>query len=630
MSRVTPFRRVQAAALLAGAFVAGGTGVAQAAGPSVTAATVPSVSATVYSPTVSGNIGTATSGVGVTVKLERGSDTVATAPVATTGADGSWAATLPLHAPSNGKDVVEVDYSGSGAPASNALYALNNADPDELFYGFAESATVASAGDAISVYCGTCASTAIPVHVAYADGSSKDFTAAGGLNGISSTDLTPAVGVGDIVTFKGSFGVQDLGAHLTTFALATRAALPGQSSVANCTGDISTGAATCYPLPDGSYDVVRVRAGSADLTQTGATFPFGGQVAVTFPDLHAGDQLVLRPHDAAPVITTAHLVSLRVDATQDETALFPLGPYVTITGGDCVPGTWPSPSFLFSVAGAPCSATGHLPGSSSFGTVQTLDDFSPGATTASPATFTDTSPLDGENVYGTSAVAFADLVPSTPTVALSFNPQSGGAAQVAPGNANSAAGAQMTGIVAGTRYAAQWVATDVNGDTTTLISRFNGQAGATAAAPGPAGPAGPAGATGVGGAVGAAGPAGAAGPNGAMGATGAQGARGPRGPAGIGVRGVGVTCQIVRTGGAITGTKCKAHVVLTTASARVSLRLARGKTVYAIGGGLVRSRSTTFALHQRHALKKSGRYAMTVVLTRNGKASTGVGSVRVR
>jgi hypothetical protein len=588
--------RLATAALLAGTFAAAGAGAAQAA--------VPSVTATLYSPVVSGNIGAATSGASVTVKLLRAGSTVATSPVATTDAAGAWTATLPTHAPSDSRDVLEVDYAGSGAPAHDAQYRLSNDDQEELFWGFAESATVTGDGGSISIYCGTCSTSTIPVHVAYANGASEDFSTTGSTHGTSTAALTPAVGISDVVTYVGTLGVDDLGGAPTTLRLNARAGLPGQYLPARCTGDLAIGMVSCSYLPLGSYDVVRVRDGSPSLTATVA--PTVGWLQTTFPSLRAGDQLELHEHGVPDAITTTHLVTVRRDARQTTITSpdfgYSLSPQTT--GGDCVPGTWLMTFFV----GGVCPPSGVV-ASGDFVGNQSSDDLSPGATVVTPPSFTATSPLDGENVYGPSVVAFADLGHDA-AVAMSYGPLNG-ARQPASGNASSAAGAQVTGLVAGTRYNATWVATDANGDTTTLSSRFNDQTGSSAAAvpapdPAPA-PAGPAGAPGK---QGVAGPAGKPGP------------RGARGPAGAGVRGVIVTCKHG-------GTKCKATVVLTSAKARVSMRLARGRTVYAIGSGVTRSRHTVFALRLRHPLKRE-RYAMTVVVNQLGHARTGVGTVRVR
>jgi hypothetical protein len=92
---------------------------------------------------------------------------------------------------------------------------------------------------------------------------------------------------------------------------------------------------------------------------------------------------------------------------------------------------------------------------------------------------------------------------------------------------------------------------------------------------------------------------------------------------------VHVSCQLVRHNGAITGTRCKATVALTSGQAAVAVRLSRGSTVYALGKGVARTRHTTFALRQRHVLK-NGRYALSIVVTRHGRARTATSSVAVR
>jgi hypothetical protein len=609
MSRATLFWRCAIAAAVAGAIAPAGAGA-------VTLATPPSVSVGLYSPIVSGNIGSATSGVSVTVKLLRPETVVATA-TATTGADGAWTATLPTHAPSNSRDVVAVDYAGTGAPAHGAHYRLDNDDVEELWGGFAESATVSADGSSISIYCGTCAGPTIPVHVVYEDGPAQDFVATStGSGAISTATLSPAVGVSDVVTYTGAFDVPDLGAQPTTLTLGARAALPGQYGPASCTSTLSLGSVSCNGLPSGSYELVRVRGGSPNVTQAATVEYFGLQT--TFPSLRAGDSLVLRAAGASTGITRARVSALRLDADQGSSPFpspLPMPSYgLSVTGGDCVPGSWLS---NFWYPGQICPASGDAPAASFFGLSQ-FDDLSPSSTTSAPATFTGTSPLDNENVYGPNVVAFADL-DSTAGVVLSYGPQS--AVQHATGDPHSAAGAKVTGIVAGTRYTAKWVATNVNGDTTTHRTRFNGQAGAVAAT-GPAGPAGT---------PGAPGPAAPAAPAGPAGPTGAAGPRGPQGlpgPAGIGVSGVNVTCKLVRKLGRITGTRCKAIVVLNTAGARVALRLKQRGRFFAMGTGDTKARSASFTLSQHRALKR-GSYDMTIVLTRKGRSRTAAGRVTV-
>ena len=640
MSPQHAIRRLALAVPLCGVVAALGATSAQAVNlpPST-------VSTTLYSPAVSGNVGTPTSDVSVTVKLLRQAQVVATSPAATSDADGAWNATLPSHALSNPGDVLQVDYSGDGAPA-DAEYPFLFTIDEEIFNAFPVSASTATDGSSVSFYCQACTSPMIEVRVEYAAGGSAHLVALPtGANYTSRADLPTPVGAEDVVTYTATFIRNDSAGQQSHLDFTARAPLPGSGTPASCTGNLALATATCGPVPTGYYDITRVRAGSADVTQAAsATYP-GATIPAAFADLKPGDKLELRARDGDIVITSVELAGLRVDADQSSSPLgFPFFGGQTTKGGSCEPGTWLQQWFLFAV-GTPCPASGVLPSGLS-GTAQSLDDLSGGLTATTPPSMLNVSPLDGENVYGTSVVAFADVDQTAAPVALSFGPR-GGAQVPASGNANSATGAVMSGIAAGTRYAATWVATSANGDTTALATRFNGQAGTsgTPGAPGATGATGSTGAAGANGATGATGATGAAGANGATGAAGATGARGaagatgargpqgPAGPAGAGISGVNVTCKLVKKSGAITGTKCKATIVRSSSRsrARVGLRLYRGSKVYAMGGTVLKKRSGSFGLVQRRKLTRGARYDMTIVLTeKKGTVKNAVGRVRVR
>lgn len=623
MSHPLRTRTIHRACLLALTLLACGAASAQAA--------VPVVAITQYSPTVSGNIGTATSGVAVTLQLQRASATVAQATTTTDGA-GDWTATLPAHAPSNPSDAVLVAYAGAGAPP-DVQYSVSSA----TFFG--PQINVAADGSSISASCFfSCSNAAgLAFHIDYAGGAAQDVTTAGSASSASAT-LTPAVGLSDVVTFVQPITFSSGAGVQQTVVFRTRIGLPGQGSVPpGCTGDLATGAASCSGLPAAGYDLVRVRAGEADVTRT--VTAFAGALTAAFPGLDAGDRLELHAQGAPVVITTARLaMTLRVGAVQSVSS------GLTSTGGTCVPGTWLASTNLgplvCPVGGA--LQTGMTSISVSAPIVRSLDDLGPGATTVTPAAFVYTSPVDGENVYGDGVIGFADLtLPGVP-VALAYGPREAAQVPVA-GNANSVAGVPITGLVAGTRYAAQWVATDANGDTTTRNTAFNDQAIAAGApgpgTPGAAGATGDTGATGVTGAVGTTGATGATGagtvgatgakgPAGAPGSTGATGPRGPQGalrPSAIGVRGVSARCKVVKR-----VRRCNASVVLAGGKAtRVAVRLNRGGRVYATGTGTAKARHATLALRLRRALP-AGRYGMTIVVTRRGVTRTAIGSVLVR
>jgi len=604
---------------------------------SAPAAQASNVSATLYSPVVRGDIDGDVSGVSVTAKLLRAGQVVATSPAATSDAEGKWEATLPQYALSSTNDVLQVAYDGPGAPA-DAEYVFAFAIDEELFNTFPATAYIIADGTRITVYCQLCDSPMMRVHVAYAAGGSADFlTLATGDAYVSQATLSPAVGVEDVVTFTPSLTYRDEADEQTHLELTLPVGLPGSGSPVGCAGNLSLETATCAPLPMGSYDITRVRAGSADVTHTGSSPWTGGSASATFDDLKPGDELRLRVHDGDVVITHVVLAGLRVDAQQTGSALpFPFFAQVVTTGGSCPPGAWLQPQFFF-VNGGVCPASGVMP-SGLNGLVNVRDELSPGTTTTTPAMVANTSPLDGENVYGSSVIAFADVDQAASPVALSFGPR-GGARTAASGNANSDAGASATGIVAGTRYDATWVATNANGDTTSFATRFNGQAGAsgTPGEAGPKGDTGAAGSTGATGATGATGSTGATGATGAPGAAGPRGAigptgpRGPAGPAGIGIRGVTVTCKVVKVAGKATH-KCKATIVRTSSASRakVAIRMTRAGRLYAMGSTVLKSRNGSFGLVQRRKLSRSTRYDMTIVLTEKGSAKTAVGRVKVR
>lgn len=593
----------------------------------------PSVALSMYSPTVSGEIGTATGGVSVTASLQRGADTVATSAPGLTDAAGAWTAVLPAHAPARPGDIVQVEYAGSGAPANDARYELA---PDGL-----QSAAVAADGTSIAVTCDTCQGSTVAVHIDYASVPDQDLVATqtGSTFDIA---LAPAVGVSDVVTFTGTFSVDDLSGNPTSLTLKSTAPLPGEFVPASCAGDLAVDTATCFGVPDGEYDLTRVRSGSPDASQTATAAT--GQLIATLGDLQAGDAIELRAHGETAVVTTAHLTTLRADVVQSK-GLPPFGADFALSGGSCDPGGWITDPSNFLGADIVCPAGGVVAPAPSFAVgllLIALDDFSPGATTVTPDSFAGTSPLEGENVYGTSVLAYADVGRPSSVVALAYGPR-GGAQQPAAGDPSGPAGASLSGLAVGTRYDARWVATDAGGDTTTFDSHFNVQAGSSTGPPGPPGPVGPGGPAGSGGPAGPGGPPGppgqgtpgvpggpgATGPGGPVGAPGPAGATGPPGPAGIGVRGVTVTCKLVKRRGKITGTKCKAKVVLATGGrAAIALRLNRGRTLYASGTAVARSKRADLALNLRRPLR-SGTYDMTLVVTRGGRARTAIGTVRV-
>jgi Collagen triple helix repeat (20 copies) len=569
-----------------------------------TAQAEPTVAATMYSPVVRGNIDSPTAGVTVEVELEREGVAVSTASTAT-GGDGGWTATLPAHAPSSSADVLQVSYSGTGAPADVEIPL----GPEPL-----ESGMVASDGESISIECESCINAEVPVRVLYSDGSSENLFAPPSAEGYTAS-LFPEVGVADRVEITGSFEVFDAADEFTVFELTETASLPGEAQRASCSGDLATGAVSCSGLPDAGYEVVRKRSGSADVTVSASAFE--GILETSFPNLKAGDVIEVRPQGFTQVVSTVHLETLRADALQGQSPLG--GQSYSLAGGDCAPGAWlPDPEDI-SGPPHPCPSDGTVPSAGGFlfePLLIQLDDLGPGATTVTPATFGEVSPLNGENVYGPSIVAYAATAPDSASVALRYGIE-GSALSLAAGDP-SLTGAQMSGLEDGERYEASWTATDAASDTTTLVTRFNDQAGVGSTGPlGPPGTPGTPGAPGSPGLAGATGPAGPAGPKGADGLPGAT------------VQSVKVTCVLVRKHGRISGTKCKAKVVLGGGGARVSVRLVRGRRLYATGTGLAKRGTATVPLRQVAPLQ-GGRYSVIVDVGRGKGSPAGRSRLRVR
>ena len=568
------------------------------------AAAEPVVEATMYSPVVSGNIGAAEAGVGVRVALLREGEEV-TSDTATTKASGAWSVSFPAHAPSNPEDQLFVEYTGASAP-DNASYLLPEATGLAL---------VAENGESVAIDCEFCTAASLPVNVAYEGGGSEDF-AAEFVGPEYEALLFPPVEPGDVVTFTGVTEVFDFESGPTEFRLSQRAPLPGQAVLPSCAGDLALGSVSCFGLPLGVQKVVRVRSGTGDVTRTLENWE-ESMATASFPDLHPGDLLQLYVSGGSTPVATTHLTGLRADVIQSSAGLLSQSSF-TLAGGACVPGAWiPNPAEEVGFP-SPCPAGGQLPAgelSSLRPLIVSLDDFSPGATTVTPAGFETVSPLDGENVYSSSIVGFATVNSPGATGALEYGPQ--GQSLTAANGDPFDEGAQMQSLSAGKRYVARWTATDAAGDTTQLETHFYDQVG---------GPAGPEGQPGTPGAPGA------AGLSGAPGLQGPAGARGPQGADGVsaaGVRAIRVTCVLVRRHGKVVGTKCKAKVILDSAPARVALRLSDGDRLYAAGEGSARAGRAVVPLRQKRHLGP-GQYDLAIVVKRSGKVARASGSVLVR
>lgn len=551
----------------------------------------PLVQVSLYSGTVTGNIGTATSGVTVQVSLDRAGTTVAIAPSVVTDTSGDWTAQLPSHSPSDASDEVVVSYSGTGAPTpASSTYT----DVNQL----ASAAVIAADGSEITIDCadlGVDCGSSVPVSVTYGNGSTALLTATPDVDGNFSASFSPNVSQDDTVTVDPAYAYSD-GTNLQT---AFSASLPGVGTLdqlgygaPTCSADLVDLSVECGSLLGGAqYTLQQTRDASTVASQTltasgtaGSTIP--GYVQGTFSGLRAGDEInLIAPAaggESARTVTTLHVYPLRVDVIDQDGHLDASG-----TSGSCQAGE------LDPFAGVVCSIGGSFSDGFQDNYPSFEDELSGGFTEASVPIFNDVSPLDNQ-VVPPSFTAYADpsnygTFDHSSSVSLELTPLAGGSSQTFAGNANSAAGIAVSGLTAG-RYVATWKLTDANGDTNSLTTWIVVD---TSGVTGPQGPAGPAGATGP------------------VGATGPAGARGPVGPAGASIE---VKCVVKTTG---TGKHKRHHQVCTVkklpVGSTVALSISRHRVVFALGHARIRHGRAKLTLHDLRPLPP-GIYKLTAVV----------------
>ncbi len=592
---------------------------------------LPQVDLSQFSGHVSGNIGSASPGVGVTVQLLRaGADgnpvDVADASGAT-DAQGNWSLTLPRPV-GDDRDEVDVDYSGPGAPTPDHQVILtgNGGNPftesgwtgwTDLDNGSFLTNDPSLGGPSLSL--APCFQTG--VLAATFDG--KQIM---GPLGESPTDFcntqsgvatigTPPVGPGDMVTastndnrafappipgvttFNPRGGLVNLTVPVgeADAVSSFSSPVPGffPSGFPTCTADLEAQTVTCTGLVPGEGYTVIDGAAKASGAADGS-----GSVTVSLA-VHRGDNVALS--NGARTMTTLHVANLRVDITGEQTVL---------AGGSCQPGDYlggpltdaptndsaGAPSAVAggaALTGEICPMSGDASGLPSTSITQT-DDASAGQTQTEVPDVEDTSPMQGETMLG-NFIALAEsglpgpnntVVPtdSSSRIALSIAPASGGSPVFSAGNVDTAAGVAVNGLKPGT-YVATWTLSDANGDTRAMITRFV----ELAATQGPAGPPGPKGAPG-------------------------RGPRGSRGPAGPKPK---VTCLLK------SHRKIKCTVTFPKAKkteGTVRMTLARGRHLVALGHARVSHGKAIVTMRERRQMTR-GKWTVTLVLSRPHQAA---------
>jgi len=498
---------------------------------------LPQVNLSQFGSTVTGNVGANRPGVGVRVTLQRatadGSPVSLASPTTTTGDDGSWSVSIAPHAVGDDRDQITVDYAGAGAPAPGHQTILtgNGGNPFtesgwtgwfDLDNGSFVTSQPSLGGPSVTVgpcfqtgvlglsagvnalssptdFCNTqtdtaTVGTAVGRSVVLsassndnrafsppADGSSSSGAASSGAaNGPASSAPTPNLG-GGLVSLSVPVGEADaVSLYSSPLATFTPSGFP------SCAADLEAQTVTCAGLVTGdAYTLTdgRTRAHLAQGADRSGTIT--GQFVIG--TLQRGDAISLS--NGSRTLTTLHVAHLEVAIAAEQAAL---------SGGTCEPGDYYGPSLTdvptnpsaggpgVALTGEICPVSGHAAGLPSSSISQT-DERSGGQTQTEVPDIADTSPLQGETVYGPftalAQAAFADpgnsILPAdkTSTIALRIARAAGGAAVFHAGNVDTVDGVPVKGLRPGT-YNATWTLKDANGDTRTLSTRFIEQPGA--------------------------------------------------------------------------------------------------------------------------------------------------------
>ena len=617
---------------------------------------LPQVNLMQFSTGVSGNIGKSVhpAGVGVHVTLLRMGASNPPVPVAqgagTTAGDGSWSVSLAPHAVGDDRDEIDVDYTdASGSPGSaprpsqQVILTGNGGNP------FAESGwtgwfdldngTALNNISPAALQIAPCFQTGVlnatiggtAVAPPHGDGGLVDFC--NGQTDVASVPLTGPVNPSQAVTVSSNdnrafsdpngptpnptgglvnltvpVGEADsVSRFVNPLAFFTAGGFP------NCTADLEAQSVSCtgfvpgngYTLTNGGTQV------SANADGTGTIVP------VPLP-LHGGDSVVLA--NAAGNLTILHVAHLQVDVTGEQTVL---------AGGTCQAGEYYGPPLsappISAFAGQPTAVagggalTGEICPTSGLATglpataISQTDELSGGQTQTEVPDVEDTSPMEGESVYGAfDAIAETGLpgpnntvisTDNSSTVALSIAPAAGGAAVFAAANVDTLNGVNVAALAPGT-YKATWTVHDLNGDERTVSTRFVELPG-----------------------NGAQGPQGSQGPKGSQGAQGKQGSTGPRGPRGPAGPTPKVTCTLHKHN------VIKCRVTFPKAKrtkGKLQVRIARGGRLVALGHGSVSRGASRITLRMRGHVTRGG-WKITLVLAQPHKApSTNTMSVHVK
>jgi hypothetical protein len=597
---------------------------------------LPQVDLTQFGSTVTGNLGSATAGVTVTVSLRRAGVLIAQGS-ATTTSSGSW--TVPMlcqvnvspcvkHYVGDDRDEIDVSYSGTGAPANQVIltgnggslagqtgwtgwFDLDNGSAptnDDAITG-APSLTLGpcfevgvlsarlngnpliggTAGETgPNDFCGTQTDVAdMPI--------TTPFTAADAVTATSNDNRAYAPDgsaqnlIGGLVSLTvpvGEPGSVSLFASPFTFPTATGS----PTGFVTCTADLGAQQVTCSGLvPDEDYTLAGQEATADD----------SGTIVVSLP-LHGGESVTLSNGQRA--LTVLHVAHLEVHLT---------GTDATVTSGTCDPDEYWGPPLSSSPtstgAGLPssvgggaadtgeiCPADGSAAGLSADSLAET-DEQSAGETVTEVADVANTSPMEGEIVYG-AFTALAEATDGVSPISVSIAPAGGGPSAFQDADVNTLNGVTVPASeLSPGSYTATWTVTNENGDTRTETTRFVEEAP-----------------------IGATGPQGATGATGAQGVAGVQGSQGPRGPQGPAGPTPKIKCKL------LAHSKIKCTVTFPKArdtKGTLAAIITRDGRIVALGHARVARGRASLTMPELQAFK-GGTWQMTLVLSRSRKAAT--------
>ena len=470
---------------------------------------LPQVNLTQFSPDVSGNIGSATRGASVEVKLWRGGPPGVGTAVAdrTTQTDGSgnWQLSGPTalqHSVGDDRDVIEVIYNnghaGTGVPAQPDQLILTGNGGNPFIEGGWMGWSDMDNGSNVAAHTLTlapCFQTGVFASSVTSE-SPTDFcsTSLDSAAAPTNTTVTPATSVtwssNDNRGFQPPDGPLPNGAG-SLVSLTVPAGEPGSISAQasfippfnptgfpTCAADLGAQMVACSGL--NNSNIYSITDGGQHVN---GLMPTAGVLSTPLT-LHRGDQVVLA--NGSRTLTTLHVAHLRVDIIGDSTS---------VAGGTCESDQyWGGPltgpvlnSLAGEFGGGGPAGTGQIcqggdPTGLPTTTIAQTDDLSGGQTVTEVADVANTSPIEGETLYG-AFTALAEATVGSPRIGLTIT-NSNGTKVFSSNNVDTVNGVPVRALRPGT-YKATWTVTDPNGDTRTVTTRFIEQPASQGAGPTP-------------------------------------------------------------------------------------------------------------------------------------------------